>query len=88
MYNHLKHTLRDFNPDVFITHVGTNDIPLNKTNIEVPEDIVKLAKTTKTNSENIVISNIVPRKDNYETKVEEIKCNPWRNIQKKRDSFN
>ena len=76
MYDHLKPTLRDFNPDVFIIHVGTNDIPSNKTTIEVPEDIAKPAELTKTNSENAAISKIVSRDDNDKMKVEEIKCNP------------
>ena len=31
MYDHLKPTLQDFNPGLFIIHVSTNDLPLDKT---------------------------------------------------------
>ena len=47
MYDHLKPTLRDFNPGLFIIHVGTNDLPLNKTSNEIAEEIVNLAESVK-----------------------------------------
>ena len=31
MYDHLKPTLRDFDPRLFIIHIGTNTLSLNKT---------------------------------------------------------
>ena len=36
-YDHVKPTLRDFNPGLFIIHVGTNDLLLNKTRNEIAE---------------------------------------------------
>ena len=47
MYDHLKPTLRDFDPGLFIIHVGTNDLPLNKTSNEIAEEIVNLAESVK-----------------------------------------
>ena len=41
MYDHLKPVLQYFNPDLFIVHVRTNNISLNKTSNEIAEEIVK-----------------------------------------------
>ena len=71
MYDHLKPTLRDFNPGLFIIHVGTNDLPLNKTSNEIAEEIVNLAESVKKNSSNIVISDTVTCEDGYKTKMDE-----------------
>ena len=47
IYDHLKPTLKDFNPGFFIIHVCTNDLPLNKTSNETAEKIVNLAESVK-----------------------------------------
>ena len=60
IYDHLKPTLRDFNPDLFIVHVGTNDLSFNETISEIVK-IVYLADSVKKASSNIVISSIVTR---------------------------
>ena len=67
IYDHLKPTLRDFNPGLFIIHVGVNHLPLNKSN-ETAEEIVNLAESVKKPRSNIVISDIVTREDGYKTK--------------------
>ena len=67
IYDHLKPTSRDFNPGLFIIHVGTNHLPLNKSN-ETAEEIVHLAESVKKPRSNIVISDIVTREDGYKTK--------------------
>ena len=72
MYDHLKPTLRDFNPGLFIIHVGTNDLPLNKTSNEIAEEIVNFAESVKKPSSSIVISDIVTREDGYKTKADEV----------------
>ena len=72
IYDHLKLTSRDFNPDLFIIQVGTNDLPLKKTSNEIAEEIVNLAGSVKKTSSNIVISNIVTREDDNKTKVDEV----------------
>ena len=72
IYDHLKPTLRDFNPGLFIIHVGTNDLPLNKTSNKIAEEIVKLAESVKKTSSKIVISNIVICEDDYKTKVDDV----------------
>ena len=73
MYDHLKSALRDFNPGFFIIHVGTNDLPLNKTSNEIAEEIANISESVeKKPSRNIVISDIVTREDGYETKADEV----------------
>ena len=47
MYDHLKPTLQNFNPGLLIIHVGTNDLPLNKTSNEIAEEIVNLAESVE-----------------------------------------
>ena len=54
LYDHLKPTLRDSNPGLSIIHIGTNDLPLNKTSNEIAEEIVNLAEPLKKASSNIV----------------------------------
>ena len=72
IYDHLKPTLRDFNPGLFIIHVGTNDLPLNKTSNEIAEEIVNLAESVKKPSSSTVISDIVTREDGYKTTADEV----------------
>ena len=72
MYDHLKPTLRDFNPGLFIIHVGINSLPLNKSSNEIAEEIVNLAESLKKPSSNTVISDIVIREDGYKTKADEV----------------
>ena len=72
MYDHLKPTLRDFNPGLFIIHVGTDDLPLNKTSNKIAEEIVNLAESVKKPSSNIVIWDIVTREDGYKTNADEV----------------
>ena len=43
MSDYIKPTQRDVKPEIFILHVVTNDLPLNKPPKEISEDIVTLA---------------------------------------------
>ena len=72
MYDHLKPTLQDFNFGLFIIHAGTNDVPLNKTNNEIAQEIVNLAESVKKSRSNIVISNIVKLENDSKTKADEV----------------
>ena len=47
MYDHLKPTSRGFNPGLFIIHVDTNDLSLNKTSNKIAEKIVNPAEPVK-----------------------------------------
>jgi len=56
--------MRDFNPEVVVLHVGTNNLSSSKTASEIAKSIIDLACSLKTSANKIVISLIVPRKDN------------------------
>ena len=54
MYDYIKPTQRDFKPEIFVLHVGTNDLPLSKSPKNISEEIITLAKSMKTENNNIV----------------------------------
>ena len=58
MYDYIKPTQRDFKPEIFILHVGTNDLPLNKSPKEISEDVVTLVESMKTENNKIIVSSI------------------------------
>ena len=37
MYDHIKPSQRNFEPNVYISHVGTNDVPTDMTPEEISE---------------------------------------------------
>ena len=47
MYDHMKPSLRDFNPGLFIIHFDTNEFPWNKNSNEIAEEIVNFAESVK-----------------------------------------
>ena len=47
MYDYIKPIQRDFKPEIFDLPFGTNDLPLNKSQKEISEDIVTLAESKK-----------------------------------------
>ena len=69
MYDYIKPTQRDLKPEIFILHVETNDLPLNKSPKEISEDIVTLAESMKTENNKIIVSSIVCPADSFREKV-------------------
>ena len=69
MYDYIKPTQRNFKPEIFILHGGTNDLPLNKSPKEISEDKVTLAESMKTENNKIIVSSIVCRADSFREKV-------------------
>ena len=65
----IKPIQRDFKPEIFILHVGTNDLSLNKSLKEISEDIVTLAESMKTENNKIIVSSIVCPADSFREKV-------------------
>ena len=70
MEDYTKPTKRDFNPDLYIIHVGTNDLSLDDTPEVISTRIMDTAKSLMTEKNKVVISNIVPRRDKYKEKGE------------------
>ena len=40
MYDYIEPTQRVFKPEIFVLHVGTNDLPLNKSSKKISEEII------------------------------------------------
>ena len=47
IYDYIKPTQRDFKPGNFALHIGTNDLPLNKSPKEISEVRVTLVESIK-----------------------------------------
>ena len=65
-----KLTKRDFNPDLYILHVGTNDLSLNDKPEVIPSHIIDTAISMVTEKTKIIVSKIFPRSDKYKEKGE------------------
>ena len=73
MHDHVKPSVRDFNPDHIILHCGTNDLSSERTASQIARSIIELALTLKSEDNKILISLIVPRNDNLDNKANEVK---------------
>ena len=72
MYDHIKPTQRNFQPNVYISHVGTNDLPTDMTPEEISKKIITFSKHLKSEDNEVVVSGIVPRGDSYKEKAEAV----------------
>ena len=68
MLDYIKPTKRDFNPDVNLLHVGTNDLSSSKSLEQISLDILNLANSLKLHNNTAIVSNIVPRDDENKKK--------------------
>ena len=64
-------TQREFKPGIFILHVATNDLPLNKSTMKISENIVTLSESMKTKNK-IIICSTVCRAGSSREKVDEV----------------
>ena len=55
---------------IFVLHVGTNDLRLSDTPEQIAEHIFDIVNSLKTDSNTIIVSNIVPRGDKNKEKTE------------------
>ena len=72
MFDYVKPIQRDFDPQAYVIHIGINDLTTDKTPDETFSEILRLIKELKTDKNKIIVSTIVPRGDNYNTKVEKV----------------
>ena len=61
--DYIKPTQRDSNPDVYLLHVGTNDLSSNKSPEQISLDILNLANSLKLENNTNIVSSIVPGDD-------------------------
>ena len=72
MYDHVKPTIREFNPNHLILHVDTNELKSSKTTSQISRSVVDLTLSLKSETNAVAISLIVPRKDNLNNKAQEV----------------
>ena len=68
MVDYIKPTQRDFNPDVYLLHVGTNDLSSNKSPKQISLDILNLAISLKLHNNTVIVSSLVPCDDENKKK--------------------
>ena len=68
MYDHVEPTIREFNPNHIILHVGTNELKSSKTASLISRSVIDLALSLKSETNAVMISLIVPRKDSLNNK--------------------
>ena len=68
MFDYVKPIQRDFDPDAYILHIGTNDLTTEKKPDEICTEISRFVKLLKLNKNKIFISTIVPRGNACNTK--------------------
>ena len=56
------------NPDRVIIHIGTNDLRYSQNPETTVKNIIDIAKSSTTNKNEILVSSIVPRRDNLNSK--------------------
>ena len=72
MYDHVRPTLRDCNPNWIILHIGTNDLKEKRKASQIAKSIIDLAISIKSEDIKVVISLIVPRYDILNNKAFEV----------------
>ena len=72
MHDHLKPTVRGFNPDHIILHYRTNDLSSKRTATQIVRSIIELALSLKYQDNNVSISLIAPRNVNLNNKASEV----------------
>ena len=63
---------REHENDLVILHCGTNDLRGTKQAKQVADGIIELAKDLKTTNNEVMISSILPRRDNLNNKGKEV----------------
>ena len=60
------------NPDHFIIHIGTNDLRSDQDRETIVRNVVEVANNSKTDIKKVLISSIVFRRDNINSKVRQV----------------
>ena len=57
-----------FSPDLYVIHSGSNDLRSSKTPEQISNEILELATNIKTENDDVIISGITTRNDQYNEK--------------------
>ena len=69
---YIEPTQRDFNLDVYLLHVETNELSPNKSPEQISLDILNLANSLKLDNSTVIVSSIVPRDNENKKKADEV----------------
>ena len=72
MKDYVKPSIRENNLDHIVFHVGSNDVPSQKTPQVIAESIVGLGKSVANDNLQVTVSNNVSRNDQWSKKVYEV----------------
>ena len=72
MQDYLKPSKRNFDPNIYVLHVGTNNLSTNDSPEMIMDKIVETAESLKTEDNYVILSAIVPRGDKLNEKAEEV----------------
>ena len=61
-----------YNPDLFILQIGSNDLRAKKSAADIADDITNLAKSVKTQINDVVVSSLIVRNDRYDEKRKQV----------------
>ena len=68
--DYITPTKKDFSPDIYVLHVGRNDLTLSDTPEQIAEHIAHIVSLLNTDSNTVIVSNAVPRDDKNKEKAE------------------
>ena len=66
----IKATKKDFNPDIYVLHVGTNELTLSNTTEQIAKLISDIDNSLNTDNKTAIVSNIVHRGNKNKEKSE------------------
>ena len=72
LLDYIKPMQRDLDLEVYVIHIGTNDLTTDKRPDEIFSKMQRLIKELKTDKNKIVVSTIVLRGDAYNAKAEKL----------------
>ena len=72
MYDHVKPTIREFNPNHIILHIRTNELKSSKIASQISRSVIDLALSLKSETNTVTMSLIVLRKDSLNNKAQEV----------------
>ena len=63
VHNHMKPMQRNFQVNVYISHVGTNDLPTDMIPEEISEKVIAFSKHLKSKNNEVVVLDMILRGD-------------------------
>ena len=70
MVDYIKPTQGDFNPGIYLRHIGTNDLSSNRYPEQISLDILDLANSLKLDNNTVIVSSIIPRDNEIKKQVD------------------